>query len=154
MQRSFGRWRLDLSTCTRVQEGGYLHVKLSYGIILLKWTGAQINPGDGLRMNVVKDEGEGGLFFDKKKSHDAINLVSHRWATEHGGRINLVILSFYNELSWALEGGGWTSVRGWRRAVLWDNNFHGWKISWNCLFKMNLSLRWALEDGVWTSIQG
>ncbi len=72
---------------------------------------------------------------------------------------NLMKLSVYNELSlrWALEDEGWTSIRVWRRAVLWDTNFHGWKISWNLLFTMNFHWRtevgWVYEGEGWLSYE-
>ncbi len=120
-----GGRRLD--ECTRVKEGCLMRQ--------YQFHGSEISWNCLFKMNFHPDEpwrtevgwvyeGEGGLSYETitsmdRKSHETFCL---QWT--------------FTQIS--PGGQRLTCVRGWRRAVLWDNNFHGWKkISWNCLFTMN-----------------
>ncbi len=97
------------------------------------------------------------------------NELSLRWALGDGGWTSVrVWRGLSDETVTSIDGKShetvclqWTftqmSPGGWRldeftrvkEAVLWDHNFHGWKISWNFLFTVNFHSDepWGKEVG-------
>jgi hypothetical protein len=136
-------WRTEVGR-VHEGEGGPSYETLtsmdgkSHETFCLQWTFTQMSPG-GWRLDEYTRVKEGCLMRPK------LFVWKISWNL-------LFTMNFLSDEPWGTEVGRVYEDQGglsYETITSMDEK----KISWNCLFKINLSLRWALEDGGWTSVQ-